>query len=115
MKRLFIALVLLVCTVSFVNAESITLAWDANTESDLDGYKLYYGTSTGNYLTPIDVGNVTTYELSGLDTGVTYYIALTAYDTVNNESEKSDEISASPPDTEAPSVPIELLIEIRRV
>ena len=74
---------------------SLTLAWDENEEPNLAGYMLYYGTSPGNYLSPIDVGNVTTYELSGLIDGTTYYIALTAYDTLNDESEKSDEISAS--------------------
>jgi len=30
----------------------VTLAWDANDEPDLDGYKIHYGTSSGNYSAP---------------------------------------------------------------
>jgi len=85
---------------------SLNLAWDANTEEDLAGYRVYYGTSTGNYGEPTDVGNITEYELQGLNEGTTYYIALTAYDTSNNESEKSDEVSGVPPDTQNPSITI---------
>jgi len=47
-------------------AAQIRLAWDPNTESDLAGYKVYYGTTSGKYGTPIDAGNVTTYTLTGL-------------------------------------------------
>ena len=86
----------------------ITLTWDGNEEPNLAGYMLYYGTSPGNYLSPIDVGNVTTYELSGLTDGTTYYIALTAYDTHNEESEKTDEVSVSvqPLDPHTPIITI---------
>jgi len=71
---------------------SINLIWNSNEEADLSGYKIYYGTSSGNYGSPIDVGNVTSFELSGLIEGITYYMALTAYDTSNNESKKTDEV-----------------------
>jgi hypothetical protein len=71
---------------------SINLVWEANLEEDLAGYKIYYGTSPGNYGPPTDTGNTTEFELSGLNEGTTYYIALTAYDTFHNESEKSDEV-----------------------
>jgi hypothetical protein len=70
----------------------VTLAWDANTEPDLDGYKLYYGTSSRNYTTSVDVGTTTEYTLTGLTEGITYYFAATAYDTLDNESGYSTEI-----------------------
>jgi len=73
-------------------ATSVDLAWDANTEPDLAGYKIYYGTASGVYGTPIDVGNVTAYTLTGLTEGVTYYLAATAYDTDANESDFSQEL-----------------------
>ena len=70
----------------------ISLKWSANSEADLDGYNIYYGTSSGNYGGPLDVGDVTEHELSGLTEGTTYYISLTAYDFYGNESGKSDEV-----------------------
>ena len=72
---------------------TITLAWDANTESDLAGYKVYYGTASGSYGTPVNVGNVTTYQLTGLTPGQVYYLALTAYDPAGYESGFSNEVS----------------------
>jgi hypothetical protein len=72
---------------------SLSISWNPNGEGDLDGYKIYYGTSPGNYGPPTDVGDVTSYALSGLTEGVRYYIALTAYDTSNNESGKSGEVN----------------------
>ena len=70
----------------------VTLAWDDNTEPDLDGYKLYYGTSSRNYSASVDVGNTTQYTLSGLTEGTTYYFAATAYDSLDNESDFSAEV-----------------------
>ena len=88
---------------------SINLAWDANTEGDLGGYKIYYGTSSGNYGEPFNAGKITEYELSGLTGGTRYYIAITAYDTSENESNKSEEVSGVaqlPPDTQDPTITI---------
>jgi hypothetical protein len=65
---------------------SITLIWNANTEADLAGYKLYYGIESLNYSTFVDVGNVTEYTIDNLEERVRYYFALTAYDLSFNES-----------------------------
>jgi len=73
----------------------ITLAWDASTSSDVSGYNLYYGTSSGNYLSSLDAASALTYAISGLQSGVTYYFAVTAYDTSGNESDYSNEVSYS--------------------
>jgi len=75
---------------------SIRISWDPNTDSDLAGYKVYYGKSSGNYENSIDVGNVTAYNLSGLIPGITYYITVTSYDTSGNESASLMEISGAP-------------------
>ncbi|UCG07373.1 MAG: fibronectin type III domain-containing protein [Desulfobacterales bacterium] len=70
----------------------VTLAWDANTEPDLDGYKVYYGTSSRNYTNSVDAGNITEYTITGLTEGTTYYFAATAYDALDNESGYSAEV-----------------------
>ena len=72
-----------------------TLAWDANTEANLAGYKIYYGTASRDYDWFIDVGRVTTYTVTNLTDGVRYYFAATAYDNSNNESTYSGEVSSS--------------------
>jgi len=73
-------------------AADLTLAWDPNSETDLAGYTLYYGSSSRNYPNSIDVGNVNAYTAQNLTEGQTYYFAATAYDTNGNESAFSEEI-----------------------
>jgi uncharacterized repeat protein (TIGR02543 family) len=75
------------------SSAQIKLAWDPNTEPDLAGYRVYYGTASGIYGTSVDVGNVTAYTLNGLAQGVTYYLTVIAYDTARNESGYSNEVS----------------------
>ena len=96
--------------------ESLILSWDA--VPGATRYRVYYGT-TSPPNTPVDVGNATTYKLSGLTNGQTYfvavsaiaepiyYIAITAFDStgqtrtadivpgINHESAYSQEVSAS--------------------
>jgi hypothetical protein len=68
------------------------LTWDANTETDLAGYNVYFGTASGQYGTPEDAGNVTTYTLQNLTSGTRYFFAVSAYDLAGNESTLSDEV-----------------------
>ena len=49
MKRLLIAVVLVLMTVGGGSAEMKTFLWDANTESDLAGYRLYRSDTSGQY------------------------------------------------------------------
>jgi len=83
-------------------AAQIKLAWDANTESDLAGYKVYYGTSSKSYAGSVDVGNVTAFNLTGLTEGQTYYIAATAYNTSGSQSGYSSEVSGVATETTLP-------------
>jgi hypothetical protein len=82
----------------------VTLAWDSNTEEDLLGYKLHYGLTSGSYDHTVDVGDQTSYTLTGLDEGFTYYIVATAYDTDLNDSDYSGEVIAEIPVTNLPPV-----------
>jgi PKD repeat protein len=79
-------------------AEQAMLAWDANTEPTLGGYQLYYGQASGNYTANVDVGKQTSYTLSNLQDGATYYFAVTAYDSARTtESGFSNEVSKTFP------------------
>jgi hypothetical protein len=74
-------------------AASITLAWDPNPpEDEVAGYVVHYGKTSGRYTGAVDVGNATICTLAGLTPGVPYYIALTAYDASDNESDLSAEV-----------------------
>src|SRR5581483_1257735 len=53
---------------------TVKLAWDPNTESDLAGYIVSYGTTSGQYSSSVDVGNITTYNFSPSDPNLKYYI-----------------------------------------
>jgi hypothetical protein len=79
--------------VSTSEAAHLDLAWDLNQETDLAGYRVYYGTSSGEYINFVDVGNTSSYRLDNLLEDVTFYVALTAYDVVGNESDYSVEVS----------------------
>jgi len=94
-----------------VFAGSATLTWDPPTTNvdqtpltDLAGYKVYYGTTSGTYSSTIDVGNVINYTVSSLAENTTYYFAVTAYDTLANESSYSNEVSKTTSDTAAPVI-----------
>ena len=84
-------------TVNTPATSSVALTWNANTESDLAGYKIYRATTSGGYGAPIATlqGNATTFTASGLQTGTTYFFVITAYDSAGNESPHSNEISKS--------------------
>lgn len=80
-----------------VIAGGVIVSWDPNTEADLSGYKVYWGTSSRNYTHVKDVGNTTSYTISNLSEGVKYFFAVTAYDTAYNESDFSVEVSYTVP------------------
>jgi hypothetical protein len=92
---LLITLILFPCSDAF--SASLIFAWNPNPESDLAGYKIYYGTASGNYSSIVDVGNITEYTITGLEAELTYYFAVTAYDYSGNESAHSAEIEYTVP------------------
>lgn len=97
-------------------AATTTLDWQANTESDLAGYKLYRGLfacpTTGGLPTPAykDLGKVLTFT-DTLPTGTTAVCySITAYDLSGNESGQSVKVGKSfavtPPPAPAPATPV---------
>ena len=90
-----VTLKLSAATSTSTTGTTAALAWNANAESDLAGYKVYSGTSSGRYGAPVDVGKITSYQFSNLKLGTTYYFAVRAYDVNGNESLLSSEVSKS--------------------
>lgn len=74
-----------------VTWNAVTTNSDASPISDLAGYKVKYGTTSGVYTTTVDVGNTTTHSFVGMTSG-TYYFVVTAYDYSGNESSPSSEV-----------------------
>jgi hypothetical protein len=92
---LFFVLAFLVGDPPQLRAANVTLGWSPNPESNIAGYVVSYGTSSGNYSTRVDVGNVTMYSVS-LPPG-TYYFAAQAYNTIGQQSGYSAEVSTTIP------------------
>lgn len=100
-------LIMLVCLVLLIPTTSVCLGpkidkhiaiWDANIESDLTGYYLYWRTPTGTFS---DTNRVVVLKstnpqynllLLNLSSGL-YVIAVSAYNTAGNESALSAEVT----------------------
>ena len=95
MKNLGIAIrcaLLTLCLPTWCFAEKVTVAWDANTEPGISGYRVSYGTASGVHPTTLDVGNQTTAAFTGLTPGQRYYFVVRAY-TATQVSPASVEVS----------------------
>jgi hypothetical protein len=86
---------LILCTPSALFAQR--LVWDPNTESDIDGYRVYRGAESGVYTTQVDVGNVTSYVPEGVDWTRRQFFTVRAYNTSGLESPPSNEAAWTPP------------------
>jgi len=93
--KYFVLVILLNASLAAAGESSLSIAWSRNTEPDLLGYRLHFGTRPGTYTASRDVGNVTAFTLTGLNSDTTYYLALTALDVWGNESTYSNEVRAA--------------------
>jgi hypothetical protein len=76
---------------------NVTVIWYKSADTNVQGYKVYYGTVSQQYTNSIVAGNVTNVPVAGIQTGVTYYFAVTSYDAAGWESSYSPEISYTVP------------------
>jgi len=80
----------------------VDLSWDANSESDLDGYNVYRATSSfsdPSGATKVSVVTSTSFTDTGLSEGTTYHYRITAVDGAGNESSLSGEATATATNT----------------
>ncbi|MGB7933040.1 MAG: discoidin domain-containing protein [Gammaproteobacteria bacterium] len=90
-----------------VQTGSITLQWTAPVTradgtplslADIDGYRIYYGDSAGNYPNRLEVSDGTAQSATITDIPVgTYYIVMTTYDIGGLESAYSSMVAKSAP------------------
>lgn len=106
MRRLEILLALLPLLSPAVSAtmriqvagDTVTLAWDPNTEEDPAGYRVYRGPAPGTYTwdpkPTVGVSPAPSYTFTGVAPG-TWYFAVTAFNTSGLESGYSNEVSTT--------------------
>ena len=92
MKPLILTLLYLIVSVCALAAD-VKLQWDANTESDLAGYRLYQ--KADSVVPPFTKvqdlpKGTTTADVTGLDSAHSYSFAVTAYNTAGLESAYSN-------------------------
>ena len=130
MKRFIITLIFIFSVLcSNAMAESVTLGWGANTAPDLVGYNIYRSTTPDGQT----IGNIeenpcfidfvlcyandatcTEYVDSDIPYDETFYWVVTAIDSSNNESGKSNEVSyhsLPEPDVTPPANPTDCFIK----
>jgi hypothetical protein len=74
-----------------ISDASADLRWDPVVHATLSGYHVFYA-KAGTAYQPIDVGNTTTYSMTGLENGTRYYFRVAAYDSSSNQSGFSNEV-----------------------
>ncbi len=80
----------------FVKSGTLKIKWQANEETNISYYNVYYKKETGVVSSPVSTLNYSNYEITGLDNGYKYTVYVTAVNNKNLESDASDSISAYP-------------------
>jgi hypothetical protein len=120
--RLFVVCILLVVVVVLVrftlnlDAPSISMAWDPNSEPNLAGYNVYRSQESGVFTKPplngSELVTATTFTDSMIERGQTYYYVVRAVGTEKQESEPSNQIQvtiARAGDITAPAVSMSVI------
>lgn len=100
MKKLVLAVLMCLFATTALAANAVTFTWDANSEQDLSGYRLYQTTISGEYVMGADnavaiiPAGTETVTIEGLPDGQFWWV-VTAYDNDMNESGLSNEVTAT--------------------
>jgi hypothetical protein len=91
--QLIAGIILAVAAQAQTTPITVHLAWDPSPDTNVAGYYIYAGPSSGFYTSRIDVGNVTNATIGPLNAGQTYYFTASAYTTNGVESLPSNEVN----------------------
>jgi hypothetical protein len=79
-------------------AMSVSIKWDANSEPDLAGYKVYYKEPAGAYRLYTTIQPpATSAVMHNLSSNRKYIVALTAFNNVSSESARSNRVPVNFP------------------
>lgn len=78
-------------------SQSVELTWTDSSSPEIVAYKVYFGTQSGQYDNSITFGDLADVLIPGLNSGQTYFFAVSAIDVNGNESPLSNETSYSVP------------------
>lgn len=81
------------------DAAAVSLAWNANPETNITGYRVSYGTTSGVYPNVVSVGTNPAASISALTEGTTYFFAVAAVNQDGLQSSLSSQISYQIPVT----------------
>jgi hypothetical protein len=92
--RLLAGVSILAAAVVPVHAGAIHVRWDPVPQAT--GYRVYYGTQSGQYTGSLTVGNTTSTVIGGLADCVTWHLAVKAYNATGESPSFSNEITGWP-------------------
>jgi hypothetical protein len=118
MVRIFALFATVIALATSAMGQQVRLVWDANSEADLAGYRVYRSTAAGSGhqqigSIPCSGGNAacaTFTDTDGLVYATTYYYVVTAVNTSGLESGYSNQVSAFVPNPEPPAAPTGLQV-----
>jgi hypothetical protein len=92
--KILLLVILLLSPAQIAYCLDLSFAWDANTEPDLAGYRVFCRQEGQNYdyNNPVWETIETTCTIFSLNKNATYYFVSRAFDIYGNESENSDEL-----------------------
>jgi len=89
---------LLLCWEAVLSASpSVRVAWDPNPETNIKGYRIYYGEVSSGPTNLVDVGNQTTGTITNLVFATSYFFYVTAYNVFDLESDPSEALYYTTP------------------
>ena len=110
-RKMILMGILIFSAVFAGHAAAATLQWNASSGT-VDGYKVYYGTSSSAPSSSVTVGNVTQYKIDSLplSENTQYYFCVSAFNSAG-ESAMCAPVAYTPADSTPPAPPVGVSVE----